>query len=287
MLQSIFEQIRKRYDDQFKVLDYTPLTGGDINSTYKLETKNGYYCLKFNNSGIYPEMFSSESKGLGLLRQSNFVIPEVIDFNSSKACNYLLLEYIDPGVETEDFWMQFGRLLNQMHCISNTTFGLDHDNYIGTIAQSNLQKNSWAEFYVENRILPLLEKAIKKEVIAPYFLRKIDSLYQQIERLYPNEAPALLHGDLWSGNYLIANDGTPCLIDPSVYFGHREMDIGMMLLFGGFSEELFESYNAQNALGDGWEERIPLSQLYPLLVHLNLFGKSYLSDVDRIFKYFT
>jgi fructosamine-3-kinase len=111
-------------------------------------------------------------------------------------------------------------------------------------------------------------------------------LYSKLDSLIPHEVPALIHGDLWSGNYLVGEDGLPVLIDPAVYYGHREMDLGMMKLFGGFDQEVFDHYHANFPLENGWRDRIPLNQLYPLLVHVNLFGLGYVSQVSSALKRF-
>ena len=101
------------------------------------------------------------------------------------------------------------------------------------------------------------------------------------QRCGPAEPPARLHGDLWGGNLLTDEHGAPVLIDPAVYGGHREVDLAMMQLFGGFSARVFDAYHEAHPLAPGWRERAPLYQLYPLLVHVNLFGGSYLGGVRR------
>ncbi len=120
-----------------------------------------------------------------------------------------------------------------------------------------------------------------------FSLGDLSGFYKNISEEIPQEPPALLHGDLWSGNYITNEEGLPCLIDPAVCYGPREMDLGMMKLFGGFPEEVFREYNASFPLQPGWEERIPLWQLYYLLVHLNIFGSSYLPQVKNIIKRFS
>ncbi len=117
-------------------------------------------------------------------------------------------------------------------------------------------------------------------------MAQFNRLYVQLDNLIPHEVPALIHGDLWSGNYLVDEVGNPVLIDPAVYYGHREMDLGMMHLFGGFASDMFDAYHREFPLEKGWQERIPIHQLYPLLVHVNLFGRGYVGQVESALRPF-
>jgi len=113
-----------------------------------------------------------------------------------------------------------------------------------------------------------------------------NALFNQLEEIYPTEKPALLHGDLWSGNMMVAANGSPCIFDPAVYYGHREMDLAMMALFGGYGDSWIDAYNEVYPLENGWQERIEIGQLYPLMVHVNLFGGSYARSVESILQKF-
>lgn len=130
----------------------------------------------------------------------------------------------------------------------------------------------------------MAELAFTNGYIKTQDLSRLELLYKRLPDLYPEEPPSLLHGDLWSGNFLSAHDGTPCLVDPAVYYGHRETDIAMTRLFGGFSQAFYEAYNHHFPLEPGWESRISLNQLYPLLVHVNLFGEGYMGQVRQVLK---
>lgn len=173
-----------------------------------------------------------------------------------------------------------------MHRNSSGQFGLDHDNYIGSLPQRNRFSASWAEFFVRERLAVQLQLAIDGGRIERQIASKFSAVFQRLHEWVPAEPPALLHGDLWSGNLLTSFAGNPCLIDPAVYFGHREMDLAMMRLFGGFHVDCFHAYAETFPLTPGFEDRADLYNLYPLLVHVNLFGGGYAAQVASIINRF-
>jgi len=265
------------------ITNIKPLSGGDINEVYKLSTKNKTYCVKVNSSELFPGMFQAEKMGLERLKCSNtFTIPEVIAVLEKKGQSFLLMEYIFQGTKTREFWSDFATNLATMHQNSSDKFGLDHNNYIGSLQQINNEKTTWAEFYTENRLLYMFDLAKTSGHLSSSDGKALLNLCNRLTEIFPEEVPALLHGDLWGGNYLIDDNGKACLIDPAVYYGHREMDLGMMQLFGGFDSKVFDYYNERYPLEKHWQERVPITQLYPLLVHVNLFGSGYVSQVRRI-----
>ena len=136
------------------------------------------------------------------------------------------------------------------------------------------------------RLQPMVEMAVNNGDVNFVEAKIFDKFYLRLNELLPIEKPAFIHGDLWGGNYLCSSEGSPVLIDPAIYYGHREMDIGMMHLFGGFEARLFDYYNEEFPLEKGWRNRIELNQLYPLMVHVNLFGRSYWSRVHNILRQF-
>lgn len=150
------------------------------------------------------------------------------------------------------------------------------------MVQKNEQKKSWTEFLITQRLQPMLELAVNQGDVNYIEAKIFDSLFLKLDKLIPQEKPALLHGDLWPGNFLVGPAEEAVLIDPAVYYGHREMDLAMMHLFGGFPPKLFDAYNEIYPLEIGWQKRIELNQLYPLLVHVNLFGRSYWDRVKEI-----
>jgi fructosamine-3-kinase len=265
-----------------EVKNFQSLTGGDINDVYQLDTSKGLFCIKINDAKKYPNLFEKEAKGLDILRQSAFTIPKVIHYGILENQNFLLLEFIGSKKPKDNFWEIFGQQLAQMHQITQSKFGLDHSNFIGSLLQTNDLHKDWIDFFFTERIIPQIDMAIAHHNFEENILLKIEKLYQFIETHFPEEPPALLHGDLWSGNYMIDSIGLPALIDPAVYYGHREMDIAMTLLFGGFNTKMYEAYQEIFPLQKGWEERVKIWQLYPLLVHVNLFGGGYIKSVKSI-----
>ncbi len=262
-----------------------PLSGGDINQVSKIKTNEGNFCIKQNDRNQFPKMFEKEALGLKELSQkSSFRIPEVIGHFEDDNQQYLILEFLESGHQSANFWSDFGAKLAALHQNVSDSFSWKSDNYIGSLPQKNDERNDWARFYAEMRILPQLKMAFDNSRMNSTDIRAGEKLCLQFDTLFPKEAPALVHGDLWSGNYMTDASGNPVLIDPAVYYGHREMDLGMMHLFGGFSQDLFDTYHAHFPLENNWRERIPLTQLYPLLVHVNLFGGSYVQSVRSIFQ---
>ncbi len=226
-------------------------------------------------------MFSKEANGLDLLASAKALkTPNVLSFGTIENNSYLLLEYINSGKKLVDFWGNFAIGLAKQHQKTQKTFGLEEDNYIGSLPQYNNSDSSFlVNFYIENRLEPQFQLAAKNG-----FSFKTDAFYKNLSSIIPEEEPALIHGDLWNGNFMISAKGNPCLIDPAVSFAPRELDIAMMHLFGGFSEELFSTYHEIFPLQKNWKDRIDLFQLYYLLVHLNLFGSTYYNSVNSIVK---
>lgn len=268
------------------ILDVSPLTGGDINEVFKVETDQGNIVAKCNNTARFSGMFEAESKGLELLQKGGFKTPEVLTLGEEEGFSFLILEYLKIENATPAFWESFGNQLARLHQNTQDTFGLDHNNYMGSLVQHNVLCSEWAEFFITQRLEPQLKLAYDEG----YFKglgQRWSSFMNKLENLVPKEKPALVHGDLWGGNFICGENQTPVLIDPAAHYGHREADISMMHLFGGFDPSLFETYNLQFALESGWRQRVDIHNLYPLLVHVNLFGGSYAQQVSSILKRFT
>lgn len=262
------------------------VSGGSINDAYRLETSEGTFFLKMNHSSRYPNMFDAEKRGLELLCLSAFKIPRPIATATVGDYQFMLMEWIEKGVPKRDFWTEFGRGLAALHSISGQAFGLDHDNYIGSLPQNNSECQNWSDFYREERLIPQMNLAKSQGRLTTGMKIGFDGLFEKLETIFPVEKPSLIHGDLWSGNLMVADSGSPSIFDPAVYFGHREMDLAMMALFGGFGNDWVDVYNEVYPLENGWRERIPIGQLYPLMVHVNLFGGGYGRDVESILKRF-
>ena len=281
-MESVIDEIAAQ--NSFTLLETKPLSGGDINEVYRLKCKEGDYVIKLNNASEFPGMFTAEAKGLDRLKNSrSFAIPKVIATNTTETVSYLLMEFIPEGPPKPNFWKMFAESLGKLHQNTQNDFGLDHDNYIGSLPQSNAACKSAPEFYISQRLRPQFKRAYDKG----FRFRDLEKCFTNIAAEIPQEPPALVHGDLWHGNYLIAEDGGPVLIDPAVAFAPREMDLAMMKLFSGFPDEVFQHYHSIFPLKEGWRNRIQLWQLYYLLVHLNLFGKGYLASVKSILSQFS
>jgi fructosamine-3-kinase len=193
------------------------------------------------------------------------------------------MEWIEPGIPTSGFWKDFAEKLSVMHRHTNPQFGYRINNYIGSLPQVNSWTHNWFDFFRTYRLEPQIKLAIDTGKYIPEKVKKgMTSIMKKLEEIIPQEKPSLIHGDLWSGNYMVDEKGTPVLIDPAIYYGHRESDLAMMKLFGGFPDECFFSYHEFFPLEPGWKERLSIYNLYPLWVHVNLFGESYLSSIESI-----
>jgi len=267
-----------------KLSRFSALTGGDINEVFLIECGPEKFVIKLNDTETFPGMFDAERLGLNaLLSPSVIDVPKPLKTGRADSYSYLLLEHKNSAPKTSDFWEIFGKQLAKLHQQTSKSFGFEKDNYIGSLPQYNDYRASAAEFYIEMRLQPQIELAEKKG----FQLNVKDSFYKNCYNIIPSEPPALVHGDLWNGNYLVNSKGKPCLIDPAVAYALREMDLGMMKLFGGFDETLFHTYHEVFPLPENWKERIPLWQLYYLLAHLNIFGASYKNQVTSIIQKFS
>lgn len=275
--------LKKKVTLIMKNFEWNKLGGGSINSSYIIRSSHGTFFTKCNNNNTYPELFETEKKNLDLLATTKtLAIPQVIGVAKGDDQSCLVLEYIETGAPHYDFWQEFGHGLAQLHQHTNSHFGLDYDNYIGSLKQSNNQHADWATFFIKERLEPMLQMAFDSGKADEVIVKKFHSLFNQIEDIFPKEKPSLLHGDLWSGNFMSNMDGSPVIFDPATYYGHREMDIAMSSLFGGFDPEFYETYNESFPLEKGWQQRLSICNLYPLLVHVNLFVGSYIQSVRNI-----
>ena len=277
--------IRQALSDQLEEeiwsLTIDPVGGGSINKTFRLQVNHrlSFFC-KLNKLSTYPRLFEKESNGLEFLaRQKVIRIPTCFSRMDLMDHQVLILEWIHPGARTKKFWMNFAEQLARLHKISNNQFGWNEDNYMGALPQLNNQRTRWTDFFINQRLLPQVKLAREKNLLDGHQMLHFENLYKKLEDIFSPEEPALLHGDLWSGNFLCDEHEQPVLIDPAVYFGHRSMDLAMTRLFGGFDRIFYSCYHEHFPLPANYEEQWTICNLYPLLVHLNLFGRSYLGDI--------
>ena len=259
--------------------------GGDISNTYRIETKKNFYFLKLNGDINAVKMFQTEAYGLQLIRETNTIkTPKVLACNTFQDASFLLMEFIESKPATSEDFENLGNQLSHLHNNTSAHFGLNQDNFIGSLPQSNKSNISWVDFYATERLLWQLRFAKQKQLLSDNECPPIQKIKDVLEYLFTDIKPVLLHGDLWSGNYLISKDGTPYLIDPAVYYGHHEVDIAMTKLFSGFGDSFYDAYDSNFKRDENTANRMEIYQLYYLLVHLNLFGRSYYGSVVSILK---
>ncbi len=265
-----------------------PLPGGSMDRAFHVCTGSGDFFLKCHPVHPYPDMLFQEAAALAVLQKNTpLQVPEVLRQGTVAGWQYLLLPWVAPGRSGAAFWDELGVGLAALHRCSFPDFGWETDNYIGLLPQCNTRHPQWPSFYAECRLLPLVQQLVNQGVFSAAMLAHGERLCLRLPDLFPADPPALLHGDCWRGNFLVNAQGAPVLIDPSVYVGHREMDLGMSLLFGGFDQRFYAAYEAAWPLAPGWRERVPLTQLYPLLVHAVLFGGHYAGECAAILQRFS
>lgn len=261
------------------------VTGGDINESYRAQTSHGPVFVKSRpappeplNARPGPGFFEAEARALAMLTAFGLPTPKVLAVDAS--C--LVLEWLEPASPTPEAMREAGRQLAALHQQRGPSFGLDHDNFMGAIPQDNrpVEPDTFPHFFRERRLLPFIRLARLESRTA----RRLERL--PLDTLLSPTTPRLVHGDLWSGNLHIATVG-PRFIDPAIAYGHPEQDLAMTRLFGGFSPAFYEGYREACEVGaspfdKGLAERLEVLTLYPLLVHVALFGGGYLRQVEAI-----
>jgi protein-ribulosamine 3-kinase len=283
----VIESLERVYKEKIELISVSPVGGGDINDAYQINTSEGDFFVKKNSASRFPGMFKKEAMGLEILDTTNTIrVPNLIEFGESGDEAFLILRFIRSGQRLSNFWDRFAHQLGNLHRHSNDSFGLDHNNYIGSLHQSNKKHKTWADFFINERLEVQVKLARNSGLIENTTITAFEKFYRKINDIFPIEQPALLHGDLWGGNFMVDEKGDPVIIDPAVYYGHREMDIAMTKLFGGFDSKFYDAYNRYYPLEKAWQERVDYCNLYPLMVHVNLFGQSYLGSVNSILNKF-
>ena len=288
---SIEDGVRECFGSSVTVTNKYYIGGGDINEARCFQLSSGEKIFVKLNKILNKEFFEAEVIGINAIADTNSIeVPKLLfrgeDRTTGKA--FLAMEYINGTDKIHDFWEVFGRSLAYMHMADTSTFvsnegglfqfGFSSDNFIGATRQINTYKKSWIDFFRECRLEPQFKMAEQyfDSSAVKCIVRLLDNLPKY---LIEPKRPSLLHGDLWSGNYIVGNDGMAWLIDPAVYVGHAEADLAMTELFGRFPDQFYQSYAEINPIEPGYSDRRDLYNLYHMINHLNLFGETYLQSV--------
>ncbi|ARA91714.1 fructosamine kinase [Rhodothermaceae bacterium RA] len=267
-----------------------PVGGGCIARAGRLETGEAVYFLKWGEASV-ARTFPAEAAGLRALRAagSPLHVPEAMaaEPGGPGRPGFLLMEWIEEGRPGPGFWEAFGRGLAALHRHTGPRYGFDQDNFIGRLPQSNTWHDCWPAFFQAERLEPQVARARASGRWSHDWEAPLERLYARLDELLPSTPPpSVLHGDLWSGNALVAADGTAALIDPATYYGHRETDLAMTELFGGFEAGFYEAYREAWPLEPGYEARREVYNLYHLINHLNHFGSGYAGSVASVLRRF-
>ncbi len=290
VLQAVTQSLSKTFKQAVTINSNTSLGGGCISHASKLKTSVGTFFLKWNNH-CSRDLFTREAESLNELSKSNnpfLLIPEVIAFKElDDTPAFLLLEYLQPasssGKNTDEL---LGRGLALIHSIKHSKFGFYNDNYCGDTLQNNKFNNNWIDFYGQQRLFYIIQLIKQKSSLPTHHFETYNKLIEKLPQLIPpTDSAVLIHGDLWAGNYMVSANG-PALIDPCAYYANREMEMGIMTLFGGFSPRFWDAYNEINPLPYEWKSRNKLYQLYHILNHHYLFGGGYGQQAIQIAKYY-
>jgi fructosamine-3-kinase len=260
--------------------------GGDINRAERMTLADGRELFVKHRPGAPAGMYAAEAGGLAWLAEAGALrIPAVVAVGDERPPRFLALEWTPPGRPAAGHDEALGRGLAALHRAGPAAFGLAEDNFIGSLPQRNGLAGSWPDLYGERRLEPVARMAVEAGTLHAAFLSGVERLRARLPDLCgPPEPPARLHGDLWGGNAMTDAGGLPVLVDPAVYGGHREVDLAMMRLFGGFAAAVFAAYAEAHPLAAGHQDRVELYQLYPVLVHVVLFGGGYARSAERILR---
>jgi len=263
-----------------ELISLSSVGGGDFARAYRATLSDGKHIFVKTHQNPPANFFSTEAAGLEWLRASGHVnVPEVLAFGDDPP--FLAMEWVDIGNEIPETEHQFGRELAGLHQSGFDCFGRPDGRTTGSQAVPNLACESWSQFYTSRRLLPLAKMAHEKNALPQSCIKKIEKLSHRLDEFgAADEAACLLHGDLWAGNRVVDTHGKSWLIDPAAHGGHREFDLAMMRLFGGYGKACFDAYQEISPLQAGWKDRVALHQLAPLIVHAIKFGGSYAAATE-------
>jgi protein-ribulosamine 3-kinase len=265
-----------------------PVSGGCISSSFRVVIRDSDECrqrlfVKTNRKEFH-QNFCCELDGLQRLSDTGAIgTPKPLTVGVLDQFAFVVMQWIEVGRKND--FEAFGRQLAQLHHqTASKRIGLEQNNFLGATPQDNTPRESWVRFVQDQRIGFQLRRAVDCHLIDPSNAKTIEAVIDSLPKILTgrDETTSLLHGDLWSGNYLFDSQGQPVLIDPAVHYGCREAEFGMLLLYGGCPPNFYDAYNDQWPMPSGWRDRCQVYVLYHLLNHLNLFGQAYLADCGRV-----
>jgi fructosamine-3-kinase len=267
----------------------TRIHGGDVAIAFRVELHDGRRVFAKTHAAPPPRLFTTEAASLAWLRDAGAVlVPEVLavadpaGHGGGRHPALLALEWVEQGDGRAGSEEAFGAALARLHLASSRCFGREDARPTGSRSLPNDPCTTWAEFYRERRLLPLARLARDSGALPARAVLDLEAVARRLEEVgAAEEPPARLHGDLWAGNRIVDASGRSWLIDPAAHGGHREFDLAMMRLFGGFGPACFAAYEAVTPLAEGWRERVPLHQLAPLVVHAIKFGGGYVGAAQE------
>ena len=291
---SLAEAVRSICGQQRLITGKSPVFGGDINEAFRLTLDDGTSLFMKSNAANLLPAFEAEEAGLHAIAATGAIgtVRVLGTGTDPDGFSFLLQDFVTPGKKNRDYWERLGAELYAMHSApvpagktgeEGKGFGFGADNFIGSRRQKNTWTDEWIPFFRDCRLRPQLIAA--ERWLDQRDKKLADSLLEHLDQyLIEPKAPSLIHGDLWAGNVMTGSDGRAWIIDPAAYYGHPEADLAMTELFGGFSPAFYDSYFACAKMEAGYQDRKDIYNLYHLLNHLNLFGVSYLSSVERILR---
>ena len=281
------DSLRDTLEDRLDVTidSVAAVGGGCIANACRVETDGAPFFLKYGDADV-ARTFPGEAAGLEALdaADSPLSVPSVRETAppDDDRPGFLVMEWINAGREGRRFWERFGEGLAKLHQHANDQYGFNQDNYIGQSPQPNEWMDEWPAFFRSQRLEPQVQMARERGRWQTDWNRPLEALYRRLPELLPETPePSVLHGDLWKGNFMVTAVGEPAIIDPATYYGHREADLAMTELFGGFQDQFYEAYRSAWPLEPGYETRRDIYNLYHLINHLNLFGTGYAGSVER------
>ena len=290
MKENLSQLLESIYGKTVQIKSFETIGGGCINETQALKLSNGERVFLKYNPSAPKNFFTAEADGLRLLGKSKNGpnVPSPLGISTEPNPQFLLLEYIDSSAPQDGFASRFGQALAEMHRETQEQYGLDYDNFIGQTVQKNNLELDGLVFFREHRIRFQQELARKGRGLPKSMDKRLDLFCEKLETLLDlgDEKPALLHGDLWSGNYFASHDQVPYIFDPAVYFGLREADLAMTEMFGRLPKKFYSAYQEAFPIQPGYIKRKEIYNLYHLLNHYNLFGGSYLEQADQTVRSF-